>query len=33
MIDAIARIGGWRLAAFFPRAWDGHHDVWACVRD
>jgi len=30
--DAIARVPGWRLAAHFPRAWDDHHDVWACVR-
>lgn len=33
VVDAIERTGGWRLAAFFPTAWDDHHDVWACVRD
>jgi hypothetical protein len=30
---AIARVAGWRLVAHFPRAWDDHHDVWACVRE
>lgn len=32
VFDAISRIRGWRLVAAFPRAWDDHHDVWACVR-
>lgn len=30
--DAVARVAGWRLVACFPKAWDDHHDFWACVR-
>jgi SAM-dependent methyltransferase len=31
--DAVAHVSGWRLVAHFPRAWDDHHDVWACLRE
>ena len=30
--ERLTQVTGWRLVAYFPRAWDSHQDVWACQR-
>lgn len=30
--EQLAKVAGWQLVAYFPKAWDDHQDVWACQR-